>query len=1384
MQPQSPDVSISSDSDSNPEDADFDFDFEFEGLTETGLLNQPLLESESSLHLPTVDDSTHSVPLHVLLNNTLNVFKRNSQPHNLSQKYLRYFQNFAASNPGDVVSFIQPEALICPSVFFKQLDDGSFLGALPYFLLNDNVFNNRLAFASFYDHVYSRITNMELPVAANIKYCYFLTDVLLNSNLHTTVTSRFFKRGIQNVVIAGQKLNFISNTFNYSLVDADTNVKELASAMKHSAPTLFVTLTLNQKEHFGVSPLINAVNDKYPDKTSENFKAAMQSYMPVILRMWDFTIRLFLEYLLFSDEHLLGHVSNVWGRCEFQSNVGNVPHYHFLFWLQQTDRLEDMIVSARKHIQQVFEKLLELDMGLLKDREDMETTFEKFMNIQTHDCDKGNNRCMVRVDTNGNLRCRFPPYDPSNVVWMKEIPVQYSADALKVLTDLGLCYYSDGVEELSQELRCYKFSYPAVKGEHVMPNSPSLFALTKSSGNILLITKLMSAKYLNKYAAGKEEHGQVTIKSGSSVDSYKVSTNDIENKKITSVKLINEELNRKKRPSSGIQGLNVAQTEFLWWTLRLPAIITTFDFVHVPSVPLEYRGAAAKQLCQSLNVDVLRLRENLGLAAVSLFTENMKSIIADNAKSELTTDNVTKFSMRPPELLCIKRLQHYFSFFVRSKPLPISRLPAYLLKTPTPWIDGLNCQVKLRPAAIPAIEDLATTMDPCCPRAQSLLRVLKSLSQEQFKSAYLETDIQLSKTPAIVVFSNVYPRQGLKFLFHLLFSMGEFETELDLFAHGSLRDCFVAANILPSSCADVENANSLLRRYLFEQLLYLPGGTVSFSNRLVAARDAINALVFENSIGVADYPCVLMEHLTTHSEQQIKKHVASCFARLYETLKPSNVLNRPITMLENYSTVWMPNVVCLNQLNRSFAEQCEVLDKLFHSLLKYISRDSDQIMKHQIVLGKPGSGKSHVCSIALLFAMNNGLNCYVTSLAARRSAQFCCDHIHRLFCMDTGEKNDAASAASNSVKRLSFEPKKRALLMQIDVLVIEEIGLVNAELLTTIDLILRAIRNSDMSFGGIFVIANGDTKQLPSISGTDFFLSPSLLFGYQCHFLNFYVRMHDVCGQALLDMISLKPLEANDIRHVIQTIGRKCSFVEDWIDLPDQSVMKVFGKREAVREAVAKHQNDISHSGQSFVTFQAIDECRTRHSSIWRPASPEASKKLDRECREPKCLVLYQYCFLRLTVNHDDMSQGQVCVLAAVPDESANSLLVYVSPSLEALGSENLVENLLFRSWPLQRVSKVSGFIIPMGNNSLRRTQFPFDNYVASTCHKLMGDTFSSIATQVSVQEGPYALWLSSQLYVIISRVNHLKNVFFVGCRLVSHCCILFIVTLHFLWYD
>ena len=57
--------------------------------------------------------------------------------------------------------------------------------------------------------------------------------------------------------------------------------------------------------------------------------------MVIIVRCWTRTIELLIDYLRFSDEHLLGEIIKVWGRAEFQSAAANLQHYHILFWLKK-----------------------------------------------------------------------------------------------------------------------------------------------------------------------------------------------------------------------------------------------------------------------------------------------------------------------------------------------------------------------------------------------------------------------------------------------------------------------------------------------------------------------------------------------------------------------------------------------------------------------------------------------------------------------------------------------------------------------------------------------------------------------------------------------------------------------------------------------------------------------------------------------------------------------------------------------------------------------------------------------------------------------------------------------------------------------------------------
>ena len=97
---------------------------------------------------------------------------------------------------------------------------------------------------------------------------------------------------------------------------------------------------------------------------------------------------------------------------------------------------------------------------------------------------------------------------------------------------------------------------------------------------------------MNKYAVVKEKHPDVLVEPGSSAKSVRVLFGG-KNRKIRGAKIQYGKEKNNRRPTAGISALNVAQFEFVWWALKLLCIVSTSDFVHVPSVALELVNKSA-----------------------------------------------------------------------------------------------------------------------------------------------------------------------------------------------------------------------------------------------------------------------------------------------------------------------------------------------------------------------------------------------------------------------------------------------------------------------------------------------------------------------------------------------------------------------------------------------------------------------------------------------------------------------------------------------------------------------------------------------------------------------------------------------------------------------
>ena len=146
---------------------------------------------------------------------------------------------------------------------------------------------------------------------------------------------------------------------------------------------------------------------------------------------------------------------------------------------------------------------------------------------------------------------------------------------------------------------------------------------------------------------------------------------------------------------------------------------------------------------------------------------------------------------------------------------------------------------------------------------------------------------------------------------------------------------------------------------------------------------------------------------------------------------------------------------------------------------------------------------------------------------------------------------------------------------------------------------------------------------------------------------------------------------------------------------------------------------------------------------------------------------------VRLTANKPQFnaSQGQLAVVKELPNDSDKFSTLYLAPPgvrplppcCPNTGSAD------YSNWNMIRVKYEPGVIRSCRNSNscdsvvVRRIQYPVKTFVAATTHKCMGATIHELATQISLVDRTYSLWMREQLYVLVSRVRTLRNITIVG---------------------
>jgi len=146
--------------------------------------------------------------------------------------------------------------------------------------------------------------------------------------------------------------------------------------------------------------------------------------------------------------------------------------------------------------------------------------------------------------------------------------------------------------------------------------------------------------------------------------------------------------------------------------------------------------------------------------------------------------------------------------------------------------------------------------------------------------------------------------------------------------------------------------------------------------------------------------------------------------------------------------------------------------------------------KHIFLTGKAGTGKTTFLKHIVGHTHKKAIIVAPTGIAAINAGGVT---IHSLFQLPFGayvpanQINTAQHVSlkindpGSVIKNLQMHESKRKLLRELELLIIDEVSMLRADLLDAIDMVLRYVRRKQSPFGGVQVLFIGDLLQLPPV---------------------------------------------------------------------------------------------------------------------------------------------------------------------------------------------------------------------------------------------------------------------------------------------------------------
>ena len=235
--------------------------------------------------------------------------------------------------------------------------------------------------------------------------------------------------------------------------------------------------------------------------------------------------------------------------------------------------------------------------------------------------------------------------------------------------------------------------------------------------------------------------------------------------------------------------------------------------------------------------------------------------------------------------------------------------------------------------------------------------------------------------------------------------MGKMDNKYDTLCGGDLKIAMKRCSLIVSG-KEEESYKNVLRRYIIEQLVYLPGGSQQFDHMCIDAKRVLHNVIVNGTIPLEETPPVLQTSLVKRVNDNLFTYRNELQTTLCDTL---------ISRLNSVNSITIPSRNAIlnatldapihNQIQiqhdtnvqncESYTEQQKALELIDKTLQQYVSGTKHQV-KSVCIIGGPGCGKTFCgVEIAGIKAMSRGLTTMSTALMAERALSLGGRHIHK-----------------------------------------------------------------------------------------------------------------------------------------------------------------------------------------------------------------------------------------------------------------------------------------------------------------------------------------------------------------------------------------------------